>query len=528
MNSLALSGGGVITPFVAFTLVVVFSFLLCLIVGMDNDDLPDFLAANRKMSTLRNSFALFGDSLSATVFLSAVGGIAFAGFRGMVAVAALVAAFGILQLLAEPVRALKGYTLGDLLNGPLASPAVRIAAAVVTLMVCVPILVVQLTVAGDVTAYVTGLERNDAAKVCTILIGVLIPLFAAFGGMRGISLIQIGKSVLVLGAVTVLVYAVLQRADWDLGAVVEKAGQQSGGHDIFYSDMASPLADIGKADLYSLGLTSALGAAVLPHILLRINSFRDARGARLGSLIAMGATLVLAVGIVLVGLSAAATVGGAAILGEDPSGYAALFMLSDTISGRGGIVLTVVSVAVLLTAVSTASGITIAGAAGIAHDLYSQVWKKGRVAEDRVVRLTRWSIVGIGLVSVYLAVELKARSILFVSTFALTVAASTILPALVYRLYWKRFTRPGLLLTLYGPLVCSVVLQAFSPAVSGNPSSLFPSADFDYVPLYYVTVVTVPVGFFLGWAGSLLTRGSATAGPVGAHRRDEQWNTYPV
>lgn len=61
-------------------------------------------------------------------------------------------------------------------------------------MLCVPLIVVQLTVAGDVTAYVLGLDAAGTAGLRTALVGLLIISFAAFGGMRGTSMIQAGEA----------------------------------------------------------------------------------------------------------------------------------------------------------------------------------------------------------------------------------------------------------------------------------------------------------------------------------------------
>ncbi|MET9514379.1 hypothetical protein [Streptomyces sp. NPDC002994] len=45
-------------------------------------------------------------------------------------------------------------------------------------------------------------------------------------------------------------------------------------------------------------------------------------------------------------------------------------------------------------------------------------------------------------------------------------AASCLLPALVYSLFWSGYTRTGLLCTLYGGLCCGVVGKRRLPAVA--------------------------------------------------------------
>ena len=51
---------------------------------------------------------------------------------------------------------------------------------------------------------------------------------------------------------------------------------------------------------------------------------------------------------------------------------------------------------------------------------------------------------------------------------AFAIAASAILPTIVYSLFWRGFTARGALLSLYGGLATSVLLVVFSPVVSSS------------------------------------------------------------
>ena len=39
----------------------------------------------------------------------------------------------------------------------------------------------------------------------------------------------------------------------------------------------------------------------------------------------------------------------------------------------------------------------------------------------------------------------------------------------------------------------------FSPVVSGKPTSMFPDVDFHWFPLENPGIISIPVGFLLGW-----------------------------
>jgi cation/acetate symporter len=53
--------------------------------------------------------------------------------------------------------------------------------------------------------------------------------------------------------------------------------------------------------------------------------------------------------------------------------------------------------------------------------------------------------------------------------------------------------------------VC-VGLILFSPVVSGKETSMFPGVDFSWFPLENPGLVSIPVSFFLGWLGTMLSK----------------------
>ncbi len=52
----------------------------------------------------------------------------------------------------------------------------------------------------------------------------------------------------------------------------------------------------------------------------------------------------------------------------------------------------------------------------------------------------------------------------------------------------------------------------FSPVVSGKPASMFPDVDFHWFPLENPGLISIPVGFLLGWLGTLLSKEEPDAG----------------
>jgi len=121
----------------------------------------------------------------------------------------------------------------------------------------------------------------------------------------------------------------------------------------------------------------------------------------------------------------------------------------------------------------------------------------------------------IGLIAILLAIPAKNLNIAFLVALAFAVAASANLPAIVYNMFWRRFNTRGAVWSIYGGLLSSVVLVVFSPVMSGkgidpvsgkNLSLLPTSIDISWFPLENPGIVSIPLGFFLGWLGTVLSK----------------------
>ena len=156
------------------------------------------------------------------------------------------------------------------------------------------------------------------------------------------------------------------------------------------------------------------------------------------------------------------------------------------------------------TILAVVAGLAITAAASFAHDIYNSVMKDGKADPAKEVRVARITSVVIGLVSIVGGIAANGQNIAFLVALAFAVAASANLPSILYSLYWKRFSTLGAVLSIYGGLITAVVLIAFSPAVSGSKGAMFPNADFAWFPIDSPAIISVPLGFFLGWLGSVI------------------------
>jgi cation/acetate symporter len=211
------------------------------------------------------------------------------------------------------------------------------------------------------------------------------------------------------------------------------------------------------------------------------------------------------------GFGAAALLKQDDIIASNKAGNTAAPLLAQEIGGGAGsaggaILLSVISAIAFATILAVVAGLTLASSSSFAHDIYMNVIRKGKATEKEEVAAARWATVGIGAVAIILGAFARNLNVAGLVALAFAVAASANLPTILYSLFWKRFTTQGALWSIYGGLASSVLLVLFSPVVSGKPTSMFPEADFHWFPLENPGLISIPMGFLLGWLGAVLSK----------------------
>ncbi|MEW1648952.1 cation acetate symporter [Streptomyces sp. NPDC091219] len=494
-------------PVVAFLLIVCITMLIYLLFGADSDGPSDIYVARHSVRPVTNALALAGDHISVITLLTTTGAVALGGYDGIMPVISIVGALGVLVMLAQPLRGIGRYTLGDTLGARFPGTGARVAAAVATLSFCLPMTVVQLIAAGGSVSDLLGTsDINGAAQVCTGLIGATMICVVALSGMRGNTVVQAIKTVVVLFAMIVLASQVLNAYGWNPNRLLHAAAHNSPEPEHFYEPgLLNGGGTNGFLSQFSQQITVILGTAVAPHMLMRLNTAVDGSSARRMVKYTIGLLAFFCVLVVILGLGASALVGGKSLLTAGSRELAAIPLLAERVAATGtggGIISALIVPMVFLTSLTVVAALTLSSAASLAHDVYAQMGGKAATNE---LRAMRWSAVFFGILAVALSVELQAKPLTFLVQFAITAAAAAILPALVFELFWSGFTRAGMLWSVYGGIGCCAVLQFFGPSVSGTPASAFPNADFAWFPFESTGLVAIPVGFLLGWVASRLT-----------------------
>ena len=491
--------------FLVFALFVVCTLFLSVGSTSDRDSLSEFYVGRRQLSPVRNGLAIFGCYMSAAGLLGNPGLIALNGYDGFAYLLAPAVAWSVLLLLvAEPYHGMTRFTVGDSLARRLRPRPAHLASGIATLVISLLYLTAQLVGAGTLAAPVLGMHGPGAQRTIVAFLGLLMILYVVVGGMRAATLLQQVKAALLLAGGLFLTFMVLSRFGWSPDALLEAAARRSGYGDDFlrpgitFGDSAS------KLDSLSLQLAFLLGAAGLPHVLMRVGTVSTGPNARRS---VQWATLLItsfSVAAALLGLGAAALLGSRAVWADSPSGNTAVIQLSDYLGGP--LLLTIVSCLLFATIVAVVAGLTLTAAASVARDIYGGWFKQGAALERNELRMARTGAVLVGATAIVLSMCAQHLNVSFLVGLAFAIAASAVLPSVLFNLWWKGFTTRGALWSVYGGLLSLLLLVSLSPAVSGNPTALLPHADFAVFPLRNPGIVSIPLGFLLGWCGSVLDR----------------------
>ncbi len=496
--------------FVAITLVITFR------ASRNNTSAADYYAAGRNISGTQNGLAIAGDYLSAASFLGIAGAIAVYGYDGFLySIGFLVAWLVALLLVAELMRNTARFTMADVLAFRMRQGPVRTAAAISTLAVSLFYLLAQMAGAGGLVTLLLGVTGEAAQALVVVLVGALMIVYVLVGGMRGTTYVQIIKASLLIAGALVMTLWVLGLYGFNLSALLGGSVENAvAGRDVLAPGAQYGTSSTTKLDFVSLGLALVLGTAGLPHVLMRFYTVPTAKDARRSVVWAIWLIGIFYLFSLVIGYGAGALVGPETILGAPGAVNAAAPLLAFELGGT--VLLGIIAGVAFATILAVVAGLTITASASFAHDVYASVIKKGQVSPNGEVRVARITAIVIGAISIGLGIlALQAGlNIAFLVALAFAVAASANLPTILYTLFWKRFTTRGALWSMYGGLIACIVLILFSPVVSGgaiNPTtgkstSLLQDVDFSWFPLNNPGLVSIPLSFFLGWLGTVLSK----------------------
>jgi len=454
----------------------------------------DFYTAGGGITGFQNGLAIAGDYMSAAAFLGVSGMVFGKGVDGVFYTVGWTVGWPlILFMIAERLRNLGKFTFADVASYRLGQTPIRSLAAVGALTVVVFYLIAQMVGAGKLIQLLFGLEYSYAV----VLVGVLMMAYVTFGGMLATTWVQIIKACLLLGGCTILVGLSLMKFGFDPGALMQNAvGNHKAGAKILApsSSISDPVTAI------SLSLALMCGPAGLPHILMRFFTVPDAKAARKSVFYATGFIGYFFVLAVMIGFSAITIVGtnpayldaAGKIVG---GGNMAAIHLSKAVGGD--VFLGFISAVAFATILAVVSGLALAGASAVSHDLYARVIKKGHATEREEMLVGRIAVITLGILAIVLGLLFENQNIAFMVSLAFGLAASVNFPVLFLSIFWSGLTTRGAFIGGFCGLISAVTFVVLGPAVwvqvLGNKVPVFP---YEHYALFSMTIAFVGIWFF--------------------------------
>jgi cation/acetate symporter len=511
------------SPAVNITIFLIFVAVTLAIViraSRNNKTAADYYAGGRAFTGQQNGIAIAGDYLSAASFLGIAGAIAVSGYDGfMYSIGFLVAWLVALLLVAELLRNTGRFTMADVLSFRLRQGPVRTAAAISTLAVSFFYLLAQMAGAGGLVNLLLGVKGSAGQNLTIAVVGILMIVYVLVGGMKGTTWVQIIKAVLLIIGAALMTVWVLGKAGFNLSALLGDAAAASPqGQAILEPGLRYGMTGTSKLDFISLGLALVLGTAGLPHVLMRFYTVPSSKEARKSVVWAIWLIGIFYLFTLVLGYGAAWLVGPEKILAAPGKANSAAPLLAFELGGT--LLLGLISAVAFATILAVVAGLTITASASFAHDVYSNVIKKGQVRADDEVKVARITAVVIGILAIIGGIAAKDQNIAFLVALAFAVAASANLPTILYSLFWQRFNTRGALWSIYGGLISAIGLIIFSPVVSGKVDAKTGAStsmitdtgiDFHWFPLDNPGIVSIPLAFFLGWLGTVTSKEVGTA-----------------
>ncbi|HRY18311.1 MAG TPA: cation acetate symporter [Candidatus Competibacteraceae bacterium] len=461
----------------------------------------DFYAAGGGITGFQNGLAIAGDYMSAASFLGISGLVFLNGYDGLIySVGWLVGWPIIMFLIAEQLRNLGKYTYADIVAYRFERVPMRTLAATAALIVVILYLIGQMVGAGKLIQLLFGLEYTYAV----IIVGILIIIYVTFGGMLATTWVQLIKAVLLLSGATIIALGALYMAS-DGSMSPERMFQKAiEVHPKGGKIMGPGTLVTSPIEAISLGLALMFGTAGLPHILMRFFTVGNAIEARKSVFYATGWIGYFYILTFLMGFGAIVLLTGNPEF-ADPSATGGIIggqnMAAVNLAKAvgGNLLLGFISAVAFATILAVVSGLTLAGASAISHDLYANVFAHGNVDEQQEVRVSKIATIVLGIIAILLGIAFEKQNVAYLVALTFSVAASANFPILLMSIYYGKMTTRGALIGGWLGLISASVLVFVGPTVwkdiLGMGEPIF--------PLKFPALFSMTIAFVGIWIGSI-------------------------
>lgn len=460
----------------------------------------DFFVAGRSVSVGWNASAISGEYLSAASFMGIAGMVMLSGYDALWYPVCYACGYLFLLLfIAGPLRRFGAYTIPDFAEGRYDSPVFRKIAVCFVLFIGFFYTMPQMKGAGTTLAYIfPGLPYWVGVAV----VGAVITLNVALGGMKGITLVQAVQYWIKMFAISVPIFVLLSV----YGGYGKNLSLNQSAHDVSSPPAITQTVDPAETGrqalpakapkdeawiapfgplttkaakaaglsaeeskpyslLYTFSLIVALvcGTAGLPHILVRFYTNPDGIAAKkttMWVMILIGVFYVFPPVFGVLGRNllpelyeASGSKGPDKVVLELP------ILIREKYGMLGSILSGITCAGAFAAFMSTFSGLLVSMTSALAHDVYGRMLRPGASPRDRM-RMFKWCAVLVGGISVVLGALVEPLEINFMVGQAFAIAAASYFPLLFMSVWWRGMTMAGAATGMLTGGLCALVSAA--------------------------------------------------------------------
>lgn len=253
-----------------------------------------------------------------------------------------------------------------------------------------------------------------------------------------------------------------------------------------------------KLNFLSLMLALFCGTASLPHILIRYYTVKDASAARKSTIVGIAAIGFFYVLTLYMGLGAMTS----GSLDVTDSNMAAPLLARS----MNEWLFAMISAIAFTTVLGTVSGLILASAGAVSHDILKNVVGL-EMSDHQQVRVAKLASVAVGILAIVLGILFEKMNVNYLVGWAFSVAASANLPALVMLLFWPWTTKQGIIAAVIVGMASSLGWILLSQDTFSQVYAVArPEWLASVIPFSQPGIVTIPLSFLTLVLVSLATQ----------------------
>jgi cation/acetate symporter len=484
----------------------------------------EYYVAGRSVPAFYNGMATGADWMSAASFIGMAGSLFLLGYDGLAFVLGWTGGYVLVAVLIAPfLRKFGAYTVPDFLSARYGGNLARFLGVIVLLACSFTYVVAQIFGTGLIAQ--RFLDMDFTVAVYVGLAGILV--CSMLGGMRAVTWTQVAQYIVLIVAYLMPVVILSAQkyglpipqltygqALQEITALEQSFLQNNLATAATLKPHTAPFLNYSPANFFALILCLMVGTASLPHVLMRYFTTPSVREARISvawSLLfifllyftapAYAAFSKLEVYSTLIGKNLAempqwvfswGKLGLVTICGKSAeslqaiqaacgavSGHAGVLRLQDfgintdvvvistpEIAGLPYVITGLVAAGGLAAALSTADGLLLAIANALSHDIYYKMIDKNAPTARRLI-VSRVLLVVVAILAAYTA-STKPSDILAMVSWAFSLAAGGLFPALVLGIWWKRANSAGAIAGIavgFGLTLFYLVISRYYPHI---------------------------------------------------------------